>query len=95
MESVHTQAAPTQETSDFQEIKLSLDDRYRLMELAADLRVKAQELQLARVKLDAIRSLSEAESDRVLARMDVPKNAQEVTIDTNQGIVRFKVPASS
>lgn len=92
----HTQAAPIQETSDkIKELKLSPDDRFRLMELAADLRIKSQELQLARVKMDASKALSEAEADRVLAKMGVPRDGQDVTIDTNQGIVRFKVQASS
>jgi hypothetical protein len=95
MESVRVEAAPTQDASEFIEFKLSLDDRFEMMELAADLRIKTQELQLARVRLDAAKSLSDAEADKVLAKMGVPKDAQDVTIDTNQGIVRFKVPTCS
>jgi hypothetical protein len=93
MESLHTGAAPTQ-TQD-RKIELSLEDRLRLMELAADQRVKTQELQLARVKLDAVQALSDAEADCILARLGVPKNAMDINVDTNNGIVTFKTATGS
>lgn len=94
MESVHVETAPTQDASDIKELKLSTTDRSLLMKLAVDQRIRAQELQLARVRLDAANTIAEAESDVVLEKMGVPKGAQDVTIDTNNGIVRFKAPAN-
>jgi len=77
------------------EFVLSPEDRYHLMQLSAEVRIRAEEFALARVRLDAAKALSDAAGDVVLAKMGVPKEAQDVTIDINQGVLRFQLPTSS
>jgi hypothetical protein len=77
------------------EFVLSPEDRYHLMQLSTEVRIRSEEFALARVRLDAAKALSDAAGDVVLAKMGVPKAAQDVTIDINQGILRFQAPVSS
>ena len=77
------------------EFVLSPEDRYHLMQLSTEVRIRSEEFTLARVRLDAAKALSEAAGDVVLAKMGVPKAAQDVTIDINQGTLRFQAPVSS
>lgn len=88
-----TRASESESTN--REAVLDPADRYRLMQLSVDVRIKTEELTLARVRLDAAKALSDAAGDEVLAKMSVPKSAQEVTIDINSGILRFKMPVNS
>lgn len=73
-------------------IELSPEDRYELVKLAADVRVKTEELAMVRVRLDAARAVSDAAGDAIAAKIGVPKDAQEVTIDLNAGIIRYLTP---
>jgi hypothetical protein len=77
-----------------QELTLDAGDRYELMSLQADVRIKQEELNVARVKLETAQLLSDAAGDRVLAKMLVPKDIERVTIDIVKGVLRFKTQAS-
>lgn len=81
--------------AEFKTIDIPPEDLYELVRLSAELRIRSEELTLARVRLDAAKAVSDAAAERVAAKMGVPKNAQEVTMDPNNGIIRFKMPASS
>jgi hypothetical protein len=78
----------------FKNVELTPEDRYELIRLAAEVRVRAEELNMVRVRLDAARAISDAAGDSIVAKMGVPKNAQDVTIDLNSGIIRYLPPAN-
>lgn len=82
------------QTDHYQTMELSADDRYELVRLAAEVRVRAEELNMVRVRLDAAKAISDAAGDSIVAKMGVPKNAQDVTIDLNGGIIRYLPPAN-
>ena len=92
---VEVQPGPAAPESQEQKLALSPADRFELMQLQTDVRIRQQELNLARVKLETAQLLSDAAGERVLAKMNVPKDVDGVTIDINLGVVQFKVPASS
>lgn len=78
----------------FKTVELSAEDRYELVRLAAEVRVRAEELKMVRVRLDAATAISDAAGDSIATKMGVPKGAQEVTIDLNSGIIRYLPPAN-
>lgn len=76
-------------------VDLSAEDRYELIRLAAQVRVLTEELAFVRVRLDAARAVSDAAGESIVAKMGVPKGAQDVTIDLNGGVIRYLPPVGA
>jgi hypothetical protein len=73
-------------------VELTSSDKHRLVRLALEAEVKKKEAELARVKWEQASAESEAAGDAVAAKMLVPREAKDVTIDLNEGIIRFRMP---
>jgi len=85
---------PTAETIKKAPIVIGLDpqDRLKLLELAADVRVREEELYLAQVRFETAKLLSDATGNAVTKKMGVPDAAVNVTIDNNTGILSYELP---
>jgi len=73
-------------------VELSVSDKHQLRRLALEAEVCKKAAELARVKWEQARMLSEAAGDAMTAKMRVPHEAQDVTIDLNEGIIRYRMP---
>ena len=72
--------------------QLSLLDKHRLVRLALAAEVQKKKMELARVEWEQSRAISEAAGDAVTAKTGVPREAQDVTIDLNKGIIHYRMP---
>lgn len=72
-------------------IKVHPEDRYKLLQLALDVRIKKKQFDLARLELEAAEQLSAAAGDVAVARLGVPESAEEVTLDLNGGSITYKL----
>lgn len=81
------------DTASTHEILIPSADRFRLLLLAADVRVREEELRLAQVRADVAQAISDAAGDELALKLGVPSTGLEITIDINAGVVRFKTPA--
>ena len=79
-------------TPGMKNVELSTADKHRLIRLALTAEVQKKKMELARVEWEQARAISESAGDVVRAKMAVPREAQEVTIDLNEGIIRYRMP---
>lgn len=77
----------------FKTLHLDPEDRYKLMQLALDERIKRKRLELAHLEHEAAKALSDAAGDVAVARLGVPPGATEVTLDIISGTIKFRPPA--
>jgi hypothetical protein len=73
-------------------VELSSTDKHYLVKLALEAEVRKTKAELARVEWKQACATSEAAGDAVSAKMGVPREAKDVTIDLNEGIIRFRMP---
>lgn len=83
-----TAAAPN-----VQELKIHSEDHYKLMQLALDARIKRKKMELAHLEYEAAETLSSMAGDITAAQLGVPPDAEEVTLDINAGVIKYKLPA--
>lgn len=67
-------------------------DTRRLVALALEAEVRKKKSELARVEWEQARAVSEAAGDAITAKMRVPHEARDVTIDLNKGIIQYRMP---
>ena len=73
-------------------IELDQADKHRLIRLALSAEVQKKKAELARVEWEQSSAVSEAAGDAVTSKMGVPREAQDVTIDLNKGIITYRMP---
>jgi len=73
-------------------IELEMSDKHRLIRLALAAEIQKKKMDLARVEWEQASAISEAAGDAVRVKMNVPREAQQVTIDLNKGIIRYRMP---
>jgi hypothetical protein len=73
-------------------LALDPNDRLKLLQLAADVSVREQELKLALVRLETARLMSDAAGNAVTKKMGVPDAAVNVRIDNNTGFISYEMP---
>ena len=71
---------------------LSVSDKHHLRRLALEAEVRRRKLELAKVEWEQAAAASEAAGDAITAKMGVPHEAQDVTIDLNEGIIKYRMP---
>jgi hypothetical protein len=73
-------------------LELPTSDKHHLIRLALAAEVQKKKAELARVEWEQSSAISEAAGDAVTTRMGVPREAKDVTINLNEGIVTYKMP---
>jgi hypothetical protein len=73
-------------------IKLQLVDKNHLVRLALEAQVRQKESELARLKWEQAKAASDAAGDAITAKMRVPCEAKNVTIDLNAGTISYQMP---
>jgi hypothetical protein len=73
-------------------IELRLADKNHLVRLALEAQVRQKESELARLKWEQAKVASDAAGDTVTAKMGVPHEAKNVTIDLNDGTISYRMP---
>jgi hypothetical protein len=72
--------------------KISRNDKFHLIKLALEAKVREKKLELARIEWEQANAASEAAGDAIAAKMRIPHEARDVTIDLNEGIIRYQMP---
>ena len=79
-------------TPGLKSITLPAADKHNLVRMALVAEVAKKKADLARVEWQQAAAASEASGDVVRAKMQVPVEAQDVTIDLNKGIIHYRMP---
>ena len=72
-------------------IKLPATDKHYLIRLALEAEIAKKRADLARIVWQQATAVSEAAGDSVSAKLRVPQEAQDVTIDLNEGIIQYRM----
>jgi hypothetical protein len=75
-------------------IKLPTGDKHCLIGLALEAEIAKKRADLARIVWQQAAAVSEAAGDSVSAKLRVPQEAQDVTIDLNKGIIQYRMPGA-
>lgn len=73
-------------------VELNMADKHRLVRLALTAEVQKKKSELARVEWQQASAISEAAGDAVTTKIGVPREAKNVTIDLNEGIITYRMP---
>jgi len=73
-------------------LKLSTSDKHHLVARALEAEIAKKKANLAHAEWQMVSAISEAAGDAMTSKMKVPQEAQDVTIDLNEGIIRFRMP---
>ncbi len=73
-------------------LKLSASDKHRLVAKALEAEIAKKKANLAHAEWQMATAVSEAAGDAMAARLKVPQEAQDVTIDLNEGVIRYRMP---
>lgn len=73
-------------------LRLSDADKHHLVKLALEAEIAKKKANLAHAEWRMAAAASEAAGDAMAAKMKVPVEAQEVTIDLNEGIIQYRMP---
>ena len=76
-------------------LKLSTADKHHLVKMALEAEIAKKRSNLAHTEWQFASAASEAAGDAVSAKMRVPQEAQDVTIDLNDGIIHYRMPGIS
>lgn len=82
----------TETTPGIQKLSLSPSDKHHLVRLALEAEIAKKKANLAHSEWMLASAASEAAGDAMRAKMKVPQEAQDVTIDLNEGIITFRMP---
>jgi len=74
---------------------LSPSDKHHLVKMALEAEIAKKRANLAHAEWQLASAASEAAGDAMTAKMRVPHEAQDVTIDLNKGIIHFRMPGIS
>ena len=72
--------------------RLSAADKHHLVKLALEAEITKKRSNLAHAEWQMAVAISEAAGDAVHAKMRLPEEAQDVTIDLNEGIIQYRMP---
>lgn len=72
--------------------RLSVSDKHHLVKLAFEAEIAKKKANLAHAEWQMSAAISEAAGDAIRAKMRVPQEAQDVTIDLNEGIINYRMP---
>jgi len=72
--------------------KLSPSDKHHLVKMALEAEISKKRANLAHTEWQLASAASEAAGDAMSAKMRVPQEAQDVTIDLNEGIINYRMP---
>lgn len=73
-------------------LRLSDADKHHLVRLALEAEIAKKKANLAQTEWRMASAVSEAAGDAMRAKMKVPQEAQDITIDLNEGIIHFRMP---
>lgn len=79
-------------TPGVKKVRLSDADKHHLVKLALEAEIAKKRANLAHAEWQMAAAVSEAAGDATRAKMRIPKEAQDVTIDLNAGIIQFRMP---
>lgn len=79
-------------TPGLKELRISAADKHHLVKMALEAEIAKKRANLAHAEWQMASAASEAAGDAISAKMRVPQEAQDVTIDLNEGIIRFRMP---
>lgn len=72
--------------------RLSAADKHQLVKLALEAEIAKKRANLAHAEWQMASAVSEAAGDAMRAKMRIPEEAQDVTIDLNEGIINYRMP---
>jgi len=84
---MHVETTPGTRT-----VQLSAADKHHLVKLAMEAEIAKKRANLAHVEWQMASAVSEAAGDAMATKLRVPEEAQDVTIDLNEGIIRYRMP---
>jgi len=73
-------------------LKLSASEKHHLVARALEAEIAKKKANLAHAEWQMASAASEAAGDAMSAKLKVPQEAQDVTIDLNAGIIRYRMP---
>ena len=73
-------------------VRLSAADKHQLVKMALEAEIAKKKANLAHAEWQMASAASEAAGDAMTAKMRVPQEAQDVTIDLNEGIISYRMP---
>ena len=79
-------------TPGLKKVRLSAHDKHDLVRKALEAEIAKKKANLAHAEWQMTAAISEAAGDAVRAKMRIPEEAQDVTIDLNEGIIHFRMP---
>lgn len=79
-------------TPGMKQTKLSAADKHHLVKLALEAEIAKKKANLAHAEWQMAAAVSEAAGDAISAKMRIPQEAQDVTIDLNAGIISYRMP---
>jgi len=79
-------------TPGMQRVQLSVVEKHYLVKLALEAEIAKKRANLAHAEWQMASSVSEAAGDAMRIKMRVPVEAQDVTIDLNEGIIHYRMP---
>ncbi|MGD9729034.1 MAG: hypothetical protein AB7L09_00120 [Nitrospira sp.] len=82
----------TDTTPGLKKVRLSAADKHHLVKLALEAEIAKKKANLAHAEWQMASAVSEAAGDAVRAKLRVPEEAQDVTIDLNDGIIQYRMP---
>ena len=84
----------TDTTPGMKQIRLSAGDKHQLVKLALEAEISKKRANLAHAEWQMASAISEAAGDAIRAKMRVPQESQDVTIDLNEGIIHYRMPGA-
>lgn len=79
-------------TPGLKQTRLSAADKHHLVKLALEAEIAKKRANLAHAEWQMTAAVSEAAGDAIRAKLRVPEEAQDVTIDLNEGIIHYRMP---
>lgn len=79
-------------TPGIKKLTLEASDKHRLVKLALEAEIAKKRANLAHAEWQMASAASEAAGDAIRAKLRVPTEAQDVTINLNDGVITFRMP---
>jgi len=85
-------ASPDDSTPGPKTRKLLTADVHRLKKFALEAELLKRKVDLAKIEWELALAASHAANDATVAKMGVPEEAADITIDLNEGVIRYRMP---